>query len=81
MVVNFRDVKRWVRERVVDALDHRHINDLMSEIPTAENIACWIAARLLEEKIGARLERLELWETRNSCALLEGEDLDSLRPR
>jgi 6-pyruvoyltetrahydropterin/6-carboxytetrahydropterin synthase len=81
MVINFRELKRRIRERVVDVLDHRHLNDILEEIPTAENIACWIADRILPDAQGAEVSRIELWETRNSCAFLDAEDLSLARKR
>lgn len=74
MVLNFRDVKRIVDEQVIDRLDHRHLNDLLGELSTAENLCYWIGRRLAPE-LGARLFRLELWETRNAFAALGEEEL------
>ena len=74
MVRNFRDVKRVVRERVVSRLDHRHLNDVVGGITTAENICYWIALELAPE-FGPALYRIELWETRTSFAALGETDL------
>jgi 6-pyruvoyltetrahydropterin/6-carboxytetrahydropterin synthase len=77
MVLNFRDLKRVVRARVLDRLDHRHLNDLIADVSTAENICCWIARELLPA-FGGTLHRLELWETEDACAVLDRSELAEL---
>jgi 6-pyruvoyltetrahydropterin/6-carboxytetrahydropterin synthase len=73
MVLNFTEVKAAVQERVIRRLDHQHLNDVVPELTTAENLLYWIAGALLPA-FGERLCRLELWETRTSgAALTEGE--------
>lgn len=42
MVVDFTDIKRLVH----DALDHKHLNDILPMNPTAENIAKWLCDRI-----------------------------------
>lgn len=78
MVVNFRDVKSEVKERVVRKLDHQHLDSLLPGLTTAENLCYWIAQELLPA-FGERLHRVELWETRTAFAALDGEDLAALR--
>lgn len=77
MVRDFRDLKRIVRQQVIQQLDHRHLNDIVSEISTAENLCYWIAARLLPE-LGESLWRVELWETRTAYAALTERELAHL---
>jgi 6-pyruvoyltetrahydropterin/6-carboxytetrahydropterin synthase len=74
MVLNFRDVKQLVDEQVISRLDHRHVNDVIGELATAENLCYWIAGRLAPG-LGERLHRIELWETRTAFAALGAEDL------
>jgi 6-pyruvoyltetrahydropterin/6-carboxytetrahydropterin synthase len=74
MVVNFRDIKEAVDQRIIDRLDHRHINDVLGELSTAENLCYWIG-RQLAPVFGAQLYRIELWETRTAYAALGEEDL------
>jgi 6-pyruvoyltetrahydropterin/6-carboxytetrahydropterin synthase len=71
MIEDFDRIKRIVRERVVDILDHRSLNDLI-ENPTAEHIAMWIW-RTLENHLNG-LDELVLWETATSCAVLRRTD-------
>ena len=74
MVEDFDRIERIVGERIVDALDHQNLNDLM-ENPTAEKIVLWIWERL--QRSLPRLAELVLWETQTSCAILRRSDLVS----
>ena len=69
MVVDFSDLKKTVREAVVDRLDHRSINDVM-ENPTAENMAQWIWQQLNSRVSG--LVEVELFETRDCSVVYRG---------
>jgi 6-pyruvoyltetrahydropterin/6-carboxytetrahydropterin synthase len=77
MVRNFRDVKREVRERVVQRLDHQHLNDVVGGMTTAEALCYWIAGELLPH-FGEALFRVELWETRTAFAALTHVELEAL---
>lgn len=72
MVVNLKDLDRIVRERVVADVDHRHLNRdvewLAGTLPTTENLALAIWARLDGCVDGARLERVRVTETENNSA-------------
>jgi len=72
MVQDFDRIQRVVSERVLNALDHQYLNDLI-ENPTVENIVLWIWKRL--EKRLLRLDSLVLWETASSCAILRRSDI------
>lgn len=71
MVVDFDELARVVRTSVIDALDHRHLNDTIDN-PTSENIAVWIWRRLAPQLPG--LCELTLWETATACAVLRAGD-------
>ncbi len=45
MVEDFEVVSRVVKATVIAEVDHRSLNELIGN-PTAENIACWVWARL-----------------------------------
>jgi 6-pyruvoyltetrahydropterin/6-carboxytetrahydropterin synthase len=72
MVEDFDRIERIVSERVLDALDHQYLNDLI-ENPTVEHIVLWVWKRL--EKRLLRLDGLVLWETATSCAILRRSDI------
>ncbi len=44
MVCDFKHIKDMIH----GALDHRHLNDVLSVNPTAENIARWVVDRIPE---------------------------------
>jgi len=58
MVIDFRDIKKIVNERVMPRLDHRDLNKVMKN-PTAENIAQWIFEVL---KPHMDLASVRVWE-------------------
>jgi 6-pyruvoyltetrahydropterin/6-carboxytetrahydropterin synthase len=74
MIEDFEEIRRLVREAVIERLDHQTLNDFI-ENPTAERIVLWIWQRL--EPLLAGLDELVLWETPSSCAVLRREDLRS----
>jgi 6-pyruvoyltetrahydropterin/6-carboxytetrahydropterin synthase len=78
MVLNFRDVKQGVKEQVISRLDHQHLDDVVGELTTAENLCYWIA-RQLQPEFGDRLCRVELWETRTAFAALTEAELASMK--
>lgn len=74
MVVDFDDIKRIVRERVVDVLDHRTLNEF-DDNPTVERMVLWAWKRLDGALDG--LDELVLWETGDSCAVLQRSDANA----
>lgn len=69
MAIDFSDLKHAVRGEVVDAMDHRCLNDLL-ENPTAEELARWIWVRLAAALPG--LVEIELFETRDCSVVYRG---------
>jgi 6-pyruvoyltetrahydropterin/6-carboxytetrahydropterin synthase len=69
MVIDFSELKRIVRETVVDRLDHRCLNDVIAN-PTAELTAAWIWSTLQERLPG--LVEIELHETRDCSVVYRG---------
>ncbi len=72
MVVDFDELAQIVRRTVIDALDHRSLNELI-ENPTSENIIAWIWRAL--EPVLPQLAELTLWETATASAMLRKGDL------
>ncbi|PIE22595.1 MAG: 6-carboxytetrahydropterin synthase QueD [Planctomycetota bacterium] len=60
---DFVELKRAVKSRVIDLLDHSLVNDYI-EHPSAENICLWIASKLED----LPLYELKCWETPSSFA-------------
>ena len=75
MVLDFCELSRIVKERVISRLDHAYINDVIEQ-PTAENIASWVWDQIEKEVLrpNCRLASVEVWETPSSCAVLRAED-------
>ncbi|WP_183599703.1 6-carboxytetrahydropterin synthase QueD [Paenibacillus phyllosphaerae] len=86
LAIDFSDIKRIAKERVIDRLDHRYLNEVLPPMnTTAENMVVWIYEQvdtaLREEGYApnVRLEEARLWETPTSYAavtraLMEAED-------
>jgi 6-pyruvoyltetrahydropterin/6-carboxytetrahydropterin synthase len=72
MIEDFDRVERIVGDRVLAALDHQNLNELIDN-PTVENIVLWIWKRLDGQL--TRLDELVLWETATACATLRRTDL------
>jgi 6-pyruvoyltetrahydropterin/6-carboxytetrahydropterin synthase len=64
MIMDFGDLKKIVNEQVIEKLDHQYLNDLISFIPTAENLVTWIKNILFPFLPGLR--RIRLYETSTS---------------
>lgn len=74
-VIDFRELKRRVRELAVDEIDHRHLNDvewMEGANPTAENLVVAIWRRLSDRLDGVDLVCVKLWETDRSLAEYRG---------
>lgn len=72
MIEDFDRIERIVADRVLETLDHQHLNEFI-ENPTVENIVLWIWKRL-EAKL-LSLDELVLWETPTACAVLRRTDI------
>jgi 6-pyruvoyltetrahydropterin/6-carboxytetrahydropterin synthase len=74
MIIDFKELKMIVNEKVINLLDHSYLNDLIP-YPTAENIIDWIWDQLWSELIMLaiknenyyfKLNKLTLYETKDS---------------
>lgn len=64
LVIDFVELDRIVKARVIEVLDHTHLNDRFSN-PSAEVIAVWIWEQLEKE---LKLFEIRLFET-SSCSV------------
>lgn len=72
MVLDFVDLKKIVGEKVLEKLDHKHLNDVL-ENPSSENLAVWIWEELKDEfGGGVSLKKVGLYETDNCYVEYEG---------
>lgn len=74
MLIDFQDLKRVVNKYVIDVLDHKLLNEVVSFMPTAENLAEYIYEQIayglfLNGYAGViKVVKIELWETPDCCA-------------
>jgi 6-pyruvoyltetrahydropterin/6-carboxytetrahydropterin synthase len=80
IAIDFGEMKRIVRERVVDRLDHRNLNEMLPMMnTTAENMVVWMFEQIddsLREEgwyPRIRLEWARLWETPTCYAEVTAE--------
>lgn len=78
MVIDLKKLKDIVRDRVIDRVDHRNLNEdvdfLRGVVPTAENLArsFW---RQLEPAIDeGKLHEIAIQETEKNSVVYRGED-------
>ncbi len=69
MVIDFKIIKDIVNERVIDKLDHTHLNDTIDN-PSAENLAIWIWDKIKDD---LPLAKIAVYETENYYAEYSGE--------
>ena len=69
-VCNFKNIKEIVNIKVINELDHKHINDVIEDITTAENICHWIYNQISTpiNAMGVKLHSIILYETPTSFA-------------
>ncbi len=84
LVIDFADIKRIAKERVIDKLDHRYLNEVLPPMnTTAENMAVWIYEQihqaLVEENLhpSVILQEIRLWETPTSYAAVTREWMEA----
>jgi len=75
LTIDFSDMKRIVKQCVIERLDHQYLNEVLPLMnTTAENMVVWIyeqlETELIEQKLvpAIRLEEIRLWETPTSYA-------------
>ena len=77
MVCDFKLLKKAIKA-TTSQFDHKYVNDVMDENPTAENMAIKILHDLRCEldDLGLsyiEIARIQLWETEHCCAIIEVE--------
>ncbi len=71
MIIDFTILKKIVKERIIERLDHTFLNNIIEQ-PTAENIAIWIWNELSQvlNTDNYKLYEIVLWETEDSFVTL-----------
>ena len=72
MVVNFRELKKIIKERIIEIYDHKLTNDLLDDVPTAENMVVEFWKQLESEiqNLGKELYEIKLYETDTSYVVI-----------
>ena len=75
IVIDFKELKQVVEERVIKDLDHYNLNEFFKFNPTAENMVIWIydALKVYCLANNIKLVAIKLWETPTSFAEYRGE--------
>lgn len=68
MVIDFKIIKDIVNKKVMDKLDHSHLNDTI-ENPSAENLAVWIWDKIKDD---LPLKKITIFETEDYSCEYEG---------
>jgi len=73
MVINFTDLKKAVKENIIDICDHRYLNDVFPDVITTAESLVHIFWTILSTKLpeAVELEKLVLYETSNSFVTLK----------
>jgi 6-pyruvoyltetrahydropterin/6-carboxytetrahydropterin synthase len=78
MVIDLKKLKDILRERVIDRVDHRNLNEdvdfLRGVIPTAENLARCFWRELAPAVAEGKLVEIVLEETEKNSVIYRGED-------
>jgi len=78
MVIDLKRLKDIMRERVINRVDHKNLNEdvdfLTGVIPTAENLAKAFWKELAVAVHPAELHQILLRETENNAVIYSGED-------
>jgi len=78
LVFPVRRLEQIVTQRVLDRLDHKHLNEDCPEFrdlnPSVEHITCVIWELLEGQFAPARLAKVRVWETAKTCAEYEGSE-------
>ncbi len=75
-VIDFVKFKELVKEKVIEKLDHRNLNEIFSQ-PTVENIGLWIFAELKKpvHSFGCKLKEVRVFETDSDWITVKEDDV------
>jgi len=73
MVIDFNELKKIVKEKILKELDHRNLNEIFDK-PTAEKIAIWIFNKLEKEDGLPKIYSVKLWEGKSKWVLVERKE-------
>jgi 6-pyruvoyltetrahydropterin/6-carboxytetrahydropterin synthase len=71
IMIDFRELKRAMKEEVEDKLDHKYLNEVLTFVTSAENVAAWILKQMQERF--REVFKVRLWENETSFVEVEYE--------
>ncbi len=73
LVMDFGELKKIVKDKVISYIDHKYLNEVFKFNPTCELIADWIWDKCKEclQNHNCKLHRITLWETPTSFVTIE----------
>jgi 6-pyruvoyltetrahydropterin/6-carboxytetrahydropterin synthase len=81
MVLDFTELNALVRKHILDQVDHHYLNEIFPYRPTCERLL-WSFWETLDKALSTyphvRLERLILWETADSAAVLTKAEVEAI---
>jgi 6-pyruvoyltetrahydropterin/6-carboxytetrahydropterin synthase len=85
ITIDFNDIKRIVKAKITDRLDHTYLNEVLPPMnTTAENMVVWIYEQIQEELASEQLapriqlEEIRLWETPTSYAAVTRQMMEDV---
>lgn len=63
MVMDFKELKKLLKEHIEDPLDHFYLNNVLPFNTTAENMVVWIFEVLSKRALIKGITKVSLWET------------------
>ena len=78
MVVNLVELKQWMKEAIMDKMDHKNLDkdvpEFQNRTSTTENVAIVIWDCLLKTSLPPDLlYEVKVWETKNNIVTYRGE--------
>lgn len=73
MIVDFKELKRIIKVKVEDKLDHKNLNEIFEQNTTAENMSKWIYDEINDafKETNIKCIKVELNETSKNKAIYE----------
>lgn len=80
MIIDFVEVSKIIKEKIIAKLDHSYLNDFIPQ-PSAENISLWVWENIENDlkRENCKLYEIHVWETSTSRVILNADDVRKLR--
>lgn len=75
MVMDFKELKKKVKNSLEELLDHSYLNDILPFNTTAENMVVWIFEYLSKRELVKGIVEVSLWETPECIVTVTNKDM------